>query len=356
MVFSIDLFSGLGGNAYAFAGFATPVLYCEVDGSAVNLLKMAMASGYIATAPVHGDVRTITKSPHYAQAKAQRPLMVTGSWPCQGNSTLGKRQGMDDPRSGLLRELCEVITDAEPEFFFTENVPAAASNGSYDHMRSVLEGAYDIACTYVMASDLGFAHERKRFFCLGVRRKGGAEALRSLRIEPLTRLLPAAVEPPRTVRLRPAGLYERLHALGNAVVPAASYYAFLTIADLPVEGLPDQPPQRPQLVFDPAAYTPPATVQVDPRRQTAEVLTEPKFASRWSTPRAGAATACHRLTTRAVRDLASQVRFERGTPDEARGWYINPDWVAHLMGFPAGYARHRRIGEAEAENKGGARL
>jgi hypothetical protein len=340
---SLDLFSGLGGNAYAFRSFATPALYCEVDRRAQTVLRAAIAGGFIPEAPIHGDVQTLTTTPLYAEAKLRRPLLVSGSWPCQGNSVLGKRQGMDDARSGLLRSLCDVVLDAKPEVFFAENVPAAATNGSYDYLLQALEKDYEVSCTYVRAGELGFPHERKRFFCVGVLRGGaGAAALADVRFEPITKLLLARDEPARVSRLRPLGLDERLHALGNAVVPAASYYAFLALVDRPVEGLPDSFPPL-ALVMDPAAYTPPPTVTVDPARQTAEVLQEPWRTQRWSTPRAGARSACHRLTTRSLRDLATQVRFERGTPDEGRGWHLDPEWVGWMMGYPPQYTRRSAV-------------
>jgi site-specific DNA-cytosine methylase len=83
--YSIDLFSGLGGNAYAFKSFATPQLYCEIDQSAVQILQAAMAKRLIAEAPVHNNVVTIKTNPAYKAAKQLRPLLISGSWPCQGD-------------------------------------------------------------------------------------------------------------------------------------------------------------------------------------------------------------------------------------------------------------------------------
>lgn len=334
MLPSLDLFSGIGGNAHAFRSFARPLLYCEVDARAASLLRVAGEAGCVPAAPVHPDVTTLLASDEYARVKALGPQLVTGSWPCQGNSVLGKRKGMDDARSGLLRTLCDVVLDARPALFFTENVPSAATNGSYDYMLEKMSGDYDVRCTFVRASDLGLLHERKRFFCLGVRRDVDLAALLAgLAFEPMADLLPQAQdEPARTVHVRPSRSDDVLHALGNAVVPAASYYAFLTMVDRAPALQAAATAARPDLVFDPAAYAAPGA---PPARQTAAVLTAPWKCPRWSTPRAGNWGACHRLTTRSVRDLATQVRFERGTAE--RAWHVNPAWVAWLMGFPDGY-------------------
>ena len=135
MFSSLDLFSGLGGNAFAIKSIAAPALYCEVDAAAANLLKNAMKGGLIPTAPVHGSICNLMETQAYAQAKAMRPLLLSASWPCQGASKLGKRKGMDDSRSGLLRELCTVMPDAMPDVASFENVPDVVSNGSLEYTK-----------------------------------------------------------------------------------------------------------------------------------------------------------------------------------------------------------------------------
>jgi len=356
MFFSIDLFSGIGGNAYAFKSFATPQLYCEIDAGAVKILKSAMSKRLIAEAPVHPDVRTLKKNEEYARAKQLRPLLVTGSWPCQGNSTMGKGLGMADPRSGLLRQLCAVILDADPDVFFVENTPVAATNGSFDYLVEQTRERYAITWTFVKAGDLGFHHERKRFFGMGIKR---GVKLDGMAYESIQRLLPADVEPPRTLQSHCANWAEQLHALGNAVVPAASFFAFLRLAGLKPKGLPKEPVALKQLTFDPTAYHPPAG-WFDHANRKSPFVREPVLAKQWSTPRAGNSGACHVLTERSIRDLPTQVRFERGTDDAERGFLLNAEWVGWLMGFPPGYTEvtgvQRRVaGPVHVRNSGASR-
>lgn len=88
------------------------------------------------------------------------------------------------------------------------------------------------------------------------------------------------------------------------------------------------------LCFDPSAFVSPK----EPSRQlTAKRLEKPKLARIWATPRHGMVGACNFLTERSVRDLPTQVRFERDTPDHLRGGIINPEFVEWLMGYPAGW-------------------
>lgn len=48
-------------------------------------------------------------------------------------------------------------------------------------------------------------------------------------------------------------------------------------------------------------------------------------------------TASHVLTPRTLRDLPSQVRFERQTPEELRKGQLSPEFVEYMMGYPAGW-------------------
>jgi site-specific DNA-cytosine methylase len=88
---SMDLFSGLGGNAFAFRSFADTQLYCEILPSARVILKSAMLKGHIPTAPIHNDVTTLMKNPLYQRIKNMRPLLISGSWPCQARLTCSRR-------------------------------------------------------------------------------------------------------------------------------------------------------------------------------------------------------------------------------------------------------------------------
>ena len=328
----IDLFSGCGGNAYAFRDFTKARLYCEIDPTARAALRANMKAGLIGAAPVHGNVRTLLGSPAYAKAKAHRPLLVSGSWPCQGNSTAGAMQGLWDKRSALLLDLCDVILDSDCDLFFMENVPQAATNESWDCIEKKLASRYILKHAIISASDLGFPHVRKRFFAVGI--KKGAD-LFGLRFGSAPRLAPSSAHkepPPRGQRTRPPGYEAKWRHLGNAVVPACSYYALLKL--LGVGGtLLDafRPWTGPSLVLIPTAWRPPkGTV---PRDLSSPAITGPFHMRLWPTPRAGCYGAVHTLSYRTTRDLASAVRFEKATPHQERA-FVNIDWLKWLMGYP----------------------
>lgn len=64
-----------------------------------------------------GDVRTVSSNmipPIW--------LMMGGS-PCQGFSSVGKGEGLDDPRSMLFWEFVRLLKECRPRYFLLENVP-----------------------------------------------------------------------------------------------------------------------------------------------------------------------------------------------------------------------------------------
>lgn len=332
---SLDLFSGIGGNAFALRSIATPALYCDNDPGAIKLLARAMANGFIPEAPVHGDVTTLTASAVYAEAKMRRPLLVSASWPCQGASMLGKRKGMEDPRSGLLRDVCAIVQDAAPDVVVLENVFDVVNNGSLEFLVEQLGASYAVHHKLTKACDLGFWHERKRFFAVLIR-KGFELKHSEFSPAPLEDYLPRPeAEPPRTIADKAPQWAASVKAFGNTVVPACLYYSTLEMLGFQV---PPKPGRKPlSLVLDPARYAPPPGTFVSKKLNAEKVMTEPMDKDMWPTPRATDTHGCHHLTPRSSRDLTTMVRFERSTPDAERGFPINPAWVAHLMGFPPGY-------------------
>lgn len=366
---SIDTFAGGGGNAHALESMFGSKLYCEICPKVTRILKSVMRRGLIEASPVHPDICTILECPQYKALKAAGGVdLVSGSWPCQDNSLLGKRTGMEGARSGLLRELCALVLDIDAPIFFAENVPAVTRNGSLDYLFDALKDRYDIAYGNYRASELGFMHDRRRFFCVAVRREGGRDVLRRALALAAPPPGPGA-EPPRMVLKLAPGDGDRMACMGNAIVPLCSYTAFTELGTLllcktAVTGPGVKPPnpkmpfsglllqglfqehkltphvvksRRKTLIFDPVLFLPPPGARQSKRLLVDTILKEPVAWALWSTPRKGAAFACNYLTTRSMRDLGSQIRWERSTPHELRGGMPNPRFIEYLMGYPEDY-------------------
>jgi site-specific DNA-cytosine methylase len=369
-----DLFSGLGGNAYAFRSFSHVVTYCENDPQATALLKRAMERGFIDAAPVAPDVCKLTA------ADLVGVDFMTASWPCQGNSSCGKKRGMNDGRSGLICNVVDLLKsagDASPAILFFENVPTVLKNGSFAFLhRELLPLGYAVAWCLLSAEQLGHTHGRKRFFC--VASKNNALLADALAASTASKHVPTAgerVEPRRMQVLHgeDKSVNKQLcGAFGNAVVPGCSKFAFESLASALLTETPEEKPLGdtfPRWGVSKrggvAALKPPTGLlrRVDEltllradayekdawderfggaglppyKKKKNKGVREKRRLKLWATPRKSNTGACHVGTHRAMGDLASQLRFAVDTPDADRGGEMRAGFVQWLMGFPDGY-------------------
>jgi DNA (cytosine-5)-methyltransferase 1 len=374
MLTSLDLFSGIGGFALGLAGIASPVAYCEIDPYATGVLNARMQEGTLPCAPVCPDVATVT-----AETMGDRRIdLITAGFPCQGFSLLGHRRGYDHSGSQLFCHVARLVGELQPALLLLENVPDIVHLGMDTIVRSLcVAHGYELRWMILGAHHVGAPHVRRRWFCLAVRPDDAAYALVRTVCDRLEaeEASPAyawdTVKPPPVMTLVEGRVRRtRCAALGNAVVPDCVRHAFRTLLRRrsrarpwmpgsaatgkrrwPLHGtcivragqvevqqwkpeLPVSPPLEMNLWFDPAVYR---TGKPRSKLQTAVLLTLPVSARRWTTPRHGNVTAANVLTTRTLRDLPSQVRFERRTPDELRGGQISAEFVEYMMGYPIGW-------------------
>lgn len=97
--------------------------------------------------------------------------VVVGGPPCQGFSTLGKRNA-EDERNTLWQEYAETITRAQPKFFVLENVAVFAKSPQF---RALTEATgkdgvlrdYTFEWSVMNAADFGAPQSRKRAILIG---------------------------------------------------------------------------------------------------------------------------------------------------------------------------------------------
>lgn len=102
---------------------------------------------------------------NYREAAERFPGLDTliAGWPCQGISHNGHRLGLDDPRSGLWRNVAHAISVIRPARVFLENVAALKTRGLPTVATNLNELGYDLFWTITRASDVGAPHTRPRF-------------------------------------------------------------------------------------------------------------------------------------------------------------------------------------------------
>ena len=100
-------------------------------------------------------------------------LYVAG-WPCQGNSLLGKRRGLSDPRTRVVRSLLEYVHLQGPKVVVLENVANALTIDGGAQFREVCasleDSGYIVHWRVICPTNLGIPMRRRRLYIVGVRR------------------------------------------------------------------------------------------------------------------------------------------------------------------------------------------
>ena len=166
MMKHLDLFSGIGGFALAarWAGFET-IGFCEIEEFPRNILRKNFPG-----VPIFKDIREL-----HAKDLPESPDIITGGYPCQGESLAGKRRGKEDDR-WLWPEMFRLIRECRPTWVIGENVAGHKTMG-LDQVLTDLESANYTAWTFdIPAVAIDSPHKRHRLWVVahanGLRMEG----------------------------------------------------------------------------------------------------------------------------------------------------------------------------------------
>lgn len=184
---AVSLCTGVGAldKAVEHLTGATTAVYAEKDPWAAQVMAALL--------PGVANLGSIDQI-NYADVADRYPDLNTliAGWPCQGISNNGHRLGLDDPRSGLWRNVAQAIDVIRPDEVFLENVAALKRRGLdvvSDHLNQM---DYDLYWTITYASSIGAPTGRPRF--LGYAVPGAGVTIEvpapSPTVAPVARLLP----------------------------------------------------------------------------------------------------------------------------------------------------------------------
>jgi DNA (cytosine-5)-methyltransferase 1 len=165
-----SLFAGVGGLEKGLedtGGFQT-VWQVECDSYAQKVLKKHW--------PDVGrwdDVRTFPPAP----AEDWQCDVICGGFPCQGISNAGKREGLNDERSGLWSEYARIVGILRPRFIVVENVPELAIRGIDAVCGTLADLGYDAEWQPVSAASVGAPHIRERLFVIAYPKSSNGERI-----------------------------------------------------------------------------------------------------------------------------------------------------------------------------------
>lgn len=167
----IDLFSGAGGFALGFKQVGFKIL------AASDIWEIASKT-YIEN---HKGVNYLLKDINELNGSELLELagisrgevdVIIGGPPCQGFSTVGKRDE-EDPRNLLFKEYVRIVDEVSPKCFVMENVVGITNMNGGDIYKNIFnlfeEIGYKLECRILNAVDYGVPQNRERAIFIGTR-------------------------------------------------------------------------------------------------------------------------------------------------------------------------------------------
>jgi DNA (cytosine-5)-methyltransferase 1 len=226
MMRHLDLFSGIGGFALAcrMVGGIETVGFCEREPYAQRVLKKHWPD-----VPICNDIHEM-KGNDYGTID-----LITGGYPCQPFSQIGKREGENDDRH-LWPEVLRIVARARPRWMLCENVVGHVTMGLDQVLADLDAIGYSAQATVIPACAVDAQHRRDRVWIIANANRGRCEQLRGSESgeEHGEGEVPRAecvcsdqhggaswIAEPRVGRVVNGlpGRVDRLRGLGNAIVP-----------------------------------------------------------------------------------------------------------------------------------------
>jgi DNA (cytosine-5)-methyltransferase 1 len=162
----LSLFTGAGGGVYGSILLGHRVMgYVENDPHCQRVIAQRIADGIFDRAPIFGDIRAFSAE-GYARSYRGMVDLVSGGFPCQPFSVVGKRAGKDDARN-MWPATLDTVRAIRPRWCFFENVPGLVSSGYFGEILGGLAAlGFDAEWTVLGADDCGAPHRRKRLWIL----------------------------------------------------------------------------------------------------------------------------------------------------------------------------------------------
>ncbi len=163
----IDLFCGCGGFSLGahLAGFNS-ILAVDIDPT----LSSAYARNFPKSKLANFDLAKTSGKKLLDTCDNQDVFGIIGGPPCQGFSTMGRRDE-NDPRNKLIGHYFDHIEYIQPSFFVMENVPGLISGVMRDKLEKQIEHISQhykvVGPVMVTASGLGAATKRQRILVIG---------------------------------------------------------------------------------------------------------------------------------------------------------------------------------------------
>lgn len=345
---TLDLFSGIGGHAWALKSILRTIAYCEIDPVARAIITHNIAHRRLDTAPIFEDITEL-----HARNLPSTPCVITASFPCQNISSAGARAGILGAQSKLFFEVMRLIDEIGRDVttIWLENVQMIRIRGLDIVLSELHKRHFKCAWGYFSAAEVGADHLRVRWYCLALRGRATAQ-------------IPLAPSPkfdfqnklPRLILKKDTnvGLNRlRISLLGNAIVPDTCKFAWTCLAKV-LNGVIDPLQTQNGGLKDILFYADKKVIRyfkrpAGGRYKPIKLCIDGIPSKSWSTPvhtqtHLYPQTVCKGRTrfmfaTQIFHEAGTKIKFGFTRVNDAvkDKWILNPDWVTKLMGFPAGW-------------------
>lgn len=224
----LSLFTGAGGGLLGskLLGWET-VGMVEINEYCQKVLMQRQADGLLDKCPIFGDIRDFIKEGWAASYQGMVDI-ITGGFPCQDISCAGTGLGLNGERSGLWREMAQIIRVIKPRYVFVENSPMLTVRGLGTVLRDLAAMGLNARWGCISCASIGGPHRRDRIWILAYtpgKRQPQSEKL--FRVDAKSQISRTGIwggermDKPSIPRVADGMAYQldRLKAVGNGQVP-----------------------------------------------------------------------------------------------------------------------------------------
>lgn len=173
----LELFAGIGGFRRAIDLFCEDnneesvcVGFSEIDKYAVQSYKAI----YETESEVElGDIQKFVNAERLNELPDFE--LVTGGFPCQAFSMMGKKRGFNDERGEVFYRIIDILNQSNPNYILLENVRNLKTHDEGRTFREVIrslsqDANYEVDSVVLDTKEFGLPQTRRRIFIFGIHR------------------------------------------------------------------------------------------------------------------------------------------------------------------------------------------